>query len=265
MRAFSALLALSCTAVFAQLGRPPVPSASDRSFLVGFQSFGPDLTGHFQGVQDGQPIAVDLDADLGLGKDKTTPGVFLAYEGPRFGLQLSSGTAEYAGDKVLTRDITVNGTTYTATDRVLSHVKLASVEGTWTIKLVRNQAAFLGLDLGVQSWKLDMDVHDQPTAPQTPTSASTSVTAPIPQVGLSGAVKGFQDRVEARAFFHYLGYKSAKYTRSGLDLRLFPLPWLGLRIFLDNGTFDVPKGSIQDDLELKLDRKGGGFGVVVRF
>ncbi|HEX9082830.1 MAG TPA: hypothetical protein VF768_11155 [Holophagaceae bacterium] len=263
MRAIPVVLALCGSALVAQVSQPA--TLSRRSFSFGLQVYGPTLTGHFQGVQNGQPISLDLDSDLGLGKDKTTPGVFFDYQGPRFAFQVGSGTADYRGDRTLKRDITLNGTTYHATDRVLSHVKLASVDGTWTIKLVRSDAAFLGLDLGVQVWKLDLDAHDAPPPPMTATYASTSVTAPIPQFGLSAGVKGFEDRLEAKAFFHYLGYKSAKYTRTGVDVRFFPVHWLGLRAFYDGGSFDVPKGSIKDDLELNLDRKGGGFGAVLRF
>ena len=266
MRTLPFALALSCTAAFAQLGRPATPEPVwTPTFTVGIESFGPTLTGHFQGIQNGQPISLDLDSDLGLSRDKTTPGFFMDYQGPRFGFQLSTGSAEYRGDRILTRDITLNGTTYPATDRVQSHVKLVSVDGTWTIKLVSSQEAFLGLDLGAQVWKLDMDAHDLPTPPLTASAASTSVSAPIPQIGLSGGAKGFGDRLEAKAYVHYLGYKSAKYTRTGFDVRLFPVKWLGLRAFYEDGSFDVPKGSIKDDLELQLDRKGGGFGVMVRF
>lgn len=265
MRALPFLLALCGTAAFAQLGRSPAAPPLDRSFTFGLESYSPDLTGHFQGVQNGQPILLDLDADLGLTRDKTTPGVFLDYQGPRFAFQLSSGSNEYRGDRVLTRNITLNGTTYAASDRVQSYVKLANVEGTWTIKLVRGESAYLGLDLGVQSWKVDLEVHDMPPAPATPTNESTSITAPIPQVGLSTGGRAFEGRLEAKVFIHYLGYKSAKYTRTGVDIRVFPVRWLGLRAFWDGGSFDVPKGSVKDDLELKLDRKGGGFGVVLKF
>ena len=262
------LLSLSASAAFAQLGAPPAPAAAafPRSFTVGAQAFGPTLTGHFQGVQDGQPIRVDLDADLGLGKDKSTAGFFMDYQGPRFAFQLSNGTTEYRGSRVVTRTVTVNGVSYSAGTLVASHVKLASVDGTWTIKLVTDPGGFVGLDLGVQAWTLDMDALGGSAAlPATLVAASTKVSAPIPQVGLSGGLRGFDGMVEAKAYVHYLGYKQAKYTLTGADLRVFPLPWLGLRAFYEAGRFDVPKGSVQDDLELQLDRKGVGFGVVARF
>lgn len=265
MRALPIVLSLCTTAAFAQLGAPSLPvSGLQRTWTLGGQTFGPTLTGHFQGVQDGQPIFVDLDKDLGLGKDKTTPGFFLDYQGPRFAFQISNGTAEYRGDRVVNRTVTVNGTSYTAGTRVLSHVKLASVDGIWTIKFVRESDAWLGIDLGVQAWTLDLDASSAPMV-GSPVASSTRVTAPIPQLGLSGGSRGFNGAVEAKAYVHYLGYKSAKYTLFGADLRVYPVSWFGLRAFYEGGSFDVPRGSVKDDLELKLDRKGVGLGAVVRF
>lgn len=266
MRLLPLSLSFCTTLAFAQLGAPyQGGGAAPRTWTLGAQTFGPTLTGHFQGTQNGQPIAVDLIGDLGLGKDKTTPGFFLDYQGPRFGFQLSSSSAEYRGNRVVTRTVTVDGTDFTAGTQVLSHVKLATVDGIWTIKLVREADAWLGLDLGLQTWTIDMDAASLPTPPATPTSASTSVKAPIPQVGLSGGSRGFNGAVESKAYVHYLGYKKAKYVLYGADLRIYPVRWFGLRAFYEGGTFDVPQGSVKDDLEFKLERKGVGFGAVVRF
>jgi hypothetical protein len=266
MRVLPFALLLSTTLAFAQLGAPNQSgSGFQRTWTLGAQTFGPSLTGHFQGVQDGQPIALDLDSDLGLGKDKTTPGFFLDYQGPRFGFQISSGTAEYRGNRVVNRTVTLNGVSYTAGTQVLSHVKLASTDGIWTIKFVRESDAWLGLDLGAQVWTLDMDATGTFALPATSVAASTRISAPIPQIGLSGGSRGFNGAVESKAYVHYLAYKKAKYTLFGVDLRVFPVRWFGLRAFYEGGSFDVPKGSVKDDLELKLDRKGIGLGAVVRF
>ena len=261
--AFSLLVT---SAAFAQLGAPYRPaSAPERTFTFGVQSYGPSFTGHFNGTQDGQPIALDLEGDLGLGKDKTTPGLFFDYQGPRFAFQVSSGSAEYRGDRVVTRTVTVDGVDYAAGTRVQSHVKLASVDGIWTIKFLRRPDAWLGLDLGVQAWTLDLDAAGTPPLPLTPVASSTTIKAPIPQIGLSGGSRGFNGAVESKAYFHYLGAKGAKYTMLGADLRVFPVRWFGLRVFYEGSTFDVPRGSVKDDLEFRLDRKGVGFGGVVRF
>ena len=157
MRALPIALFLTATAAFAQLGAPYQAQAGpERTWTLGAQTFGPALTGHFQGKQDGQPILVDLDADLGLAKDKATAGFFVDYQGPRFALQVSSGTTEYKGDRLVNRVVTINGTAYAVGSRVQSHVKLAAVDGTWTIKFVSDPTGWLGLDLGVKSWTLDM-------------------------------------------------------------------------------------------------------------
>lgn len=266
MRVLPIALVLCTTAAFAQLGAPYQPASGFPStWTLGAQTFGPALTGRFQGSQDGQPIFVDLEADLGLGKDKATPGFFLDYQGSRFAFQLSSGSAEYLGDRVVTRTVTVDGTSYPIGTRVQSRVKLASVDGTWTIKFSRHPDAWLGLDLGFQAWTLDLDADGLPPAPGTPVRASTRVKAPIPQIGLSGGSRGFNGAVESKAYVHYLAYKRSKYTLFGADVRIFPTRWFGLRAFYDGGRFDVPRGSVKDDLELELDRKGVGFGAVVRF
>jgi hypothetical protein len=256
-------LLLSTATAFAQLGAPPMVAAPDlqRTWTLGGQVYGPTLTGHFNGVLDGQPINLDLNRDLGLAKDKTTPGFFVNYQGPRFAFQVSSGTAEYRGDRALTQSIQMNGQTFSATHEVQSHVKLASVDGIWTIKFVKGSDAWVGLDLGVQVWKIDMDITDVTS----PATASSSVSAPIPQIGLSAGGRGFDGGVEAKAYIHYLSYKQAKYTLMGADLRYFPVRWFGLRAFYEGSTFDVPQGSVKDDLAFNLDRKGGGFGAVFRF
>ncbi len=266
MRALSIALLLSTTFAFAQLGAPTQPTTGfQRTFTLGAQSYGPTLSGHFNGVQDGKPFDVDLKSDLGLGKDKSTPGFFLDYQGPRFGFQVTSGAAEYRGNQMVNRTFTLDGTTYLVGTQVQSHLKLATVDGTWTIKLVTESNAWLGLDLGAQVWTIDMDATGIVPPATTATTASAKVTAPIPQVGLSGGSRGYNGAVESKLYYHYLAYKKAKYTMYGLDLRIFPVRWFGLRAFYEAGNLDVPKGSIKDDLELQLDRKGLGFGAVLRF
>lgn len=264
MRVLPIVLFLCATSAFAQLGAPyPASQGFQPTWTLGAQSYGPTLTGHFEGTQNGRPLFLDLNGDLGLGKDKINPGLFFDYQGPRFGFQVSTGAAEYKGDRTLGRTVTLNGTSYSAGTRLLSHVKLASVDGIWTIKFVREADSWLGFDLGVQTWTLDMDAASTDTA--TPVAASTQVKAPIPQIGLSGGSRGYNGAVESKAYIHYLAYKRAKYTLFGADFRIYPVSWFGLRAFYEGGTFKVPKGSIKDDLDFQLDRKGIGLGAVVRF
>ncbi len=250
---------LAATAAFAQMG-------PGRSVTLGISSFGPTFTGQIEGVQDGQPILMDLEGDLGLAKDKANLGFLFDYQGPRFGFLAQTGGTEYAGDKTITRNVTVDGTTYAAGTRVTSHLKLKTLEGIWTIRFVPLSVFWVGLDLGVESWKLDVDATGVAITPVPgTTTASASVNAPIPQIGLSAGSRIPGGLFEIKGFYHYLGAKGAKYTRGGIDARFFPIPHVGLRAFFETETFDVPKGSLQDDLKLKLDRKGAGFGLVMKF
>lgn len=262
----SALLALlSATAAFAQLGRLPGPEAA-RTYTLGLQVHGPSFTGRLEGLQDGQPIAVDLEGDLGLARDRSRLGLLFDYQGPRFGFLLQSGGTDYAGDHVLTRNVTLDGTTYAAATRITSTLALRTVEGVWTIRFVPLSVAWIGVDLGLQSWKLDLEGTGTALSPVPGIrTAATSVTAPIPQLGLSAGSRLPGGLFEVKGSYRYLGRQGAKYTRTTLDARYFPLPHLGVRAFYDGESFDVPKGSLQDDLLLKLDRKGAGFGLVLRF
>jgi hypothetical protein len=266
MRPLLIVLSLCATSAFAQLGAPSQPAAGfQTTWTLGAQSYGPTLTGHFNGIQNGLPINLDLNSDLGLARDKTTPGFFFDYEGTRFGFQVSTGSADYRGNQAVNQTVNFNNSTYNANTQVQSHVKLASVDGTWTIKLISESDAWLGLDLGAQVWTIDMDATGIDALTQTVTTQSTEVKAPIPQIGLSGGTRGYNGAVEAKAYIHYLGYKSATYTLYGVDLRLFPVSWFGLRAFYEGGSLNVPQGSIKDDLEFKLARKGVGLGAVFRF
>jgi len=266
MRMLPIVLALCATSAFAQLGAPNRgPAAFQSTWTLGAQTYGPSLSGHVLGTQDGKAFLLDLEGDLGLGKDKARPGLFFDYEGPSFAFQVTTGSADYRGDRTLARQITLNGQTFAASTRVQSHMKLASLDGIWTIKFAQEEGAWLGFDVGAQVWTLDLDGTSVPTAPATATAAASQVKATIPQVGLSGGSRGYNGAVETKAYLHYLTYKHATYTLYGVDVRVFPVRWFGLRAFYEAGTLKVPQGSLKDDLDLRLDRKGMGFGAVVRF
>jgi hypothetical protein len=71
--------------------------------------------------------------------------------------------------------------------------------------------------------------------------------------------------VDLRAYYHLLSRSGATYRRAGADVRYFPVRWLGLRANFESEGFDVPRGSIDDQTALSLDKDGLGLGVVFRF
>ena len=253
-----ALLALSPLA--AQDGQMSAPQAGHWNFGVVRQA--PDFTGNY--AKTGES-SWDTDRDLGLSKDKTGVGALLDYEGRRFLLHMATYDQSYVGDKILTQTVTINNQAFAATARLQSQIKLRDYELDWTIKLWRWDAAYIGLDLGFNAWKLDVSaVGTSTSGPVVTQSATDSVTVPIPQIGLS-AGGHFGSSVDFRGYYNLLSRSGASYHRAGVDLRFFPLKWLGVRANFENEGFDVPKGSIGSDTTLHITKNGGGFGVIARF
>lgn len=252
-------------ALFLLASLPLAAQVPERRWSFDLHGLPATMEGNFQGTVDGNAIALDLKNDLALGKDKTKPGLSIEYQGHRFGLALSADEQDYKGNALITRPVTLNGTTYQVNTRVDSQIKLKSYDLNWTIRALTWEQAWIGVDLGIHGWDLDMSVTGTEQTTLQPRSAAEKITVPIPQLGLSLGGKAFGDRMVGRASFHLLKYKDATYHRWQGDLRYFPLPWVGLRAFLDSETFDVPKGSIKDDLVFNVDHNGAGFGVVFRF
>jgi len=238
----------------------------DRTFQFDVHRVGPTFEGHFKGVQDGKPLVVDLQSDFGLQKETTKMGFGLEYQGPRFAVEVSGGEQDYKGHNYIQRDVQINGTTFHAGAVVDSTVKLKDYTFNWTIRAFTWPQFWIGIDLGARVWDLNMtaSAYEPPTTATIP-PVTEKVPLPIPQVGLSTGFNAFDRRIIGKAYYHLLSAKGATYRHSGADLRVFPVKWLGVRVFTATENLDVPNGSIQDDLEVKLDRQGTGFGVVVRF
>ena len=245
---------------------PLLGSDSDRSFQFDVHRIGPTFEGHFKGVQDGKPLLVDLQGDFGIQKEATKVGLGLEYQGPRFGVEFSAEEQDYQGHRFIQRDIQVNGSTFRAGALVDSTVKVKGYTFNWTIRALKWPQFWIGVDLGARIWDLDMTASAlEPLTTAYIPPVSQKVPLPIPQIGLSSGFNAFEQRLVARGYYHLLTYKGASYTHVGADLRFFPVKWLGLRVFTDVEKLEVPNKSIKDDLEVRLDRQGTGFGVVVRF
>lgn len=261
MRPISIVLALAAASLAAQA------PASGRHWSLGLLRLSPDLNGSAFFKDGSQTSSFDLQRDLALDKDTTTLGFTGAYEGPRFMVLLQSGAQSYRGRNTLTRQVTVDGTTYDVGTDLSSRLKLQATELTWVIKVLRSDWAYLGADLGVNAWKLDVDAtgtYNTDSGPATD-RASDSMSAPIPQIGLSSGVHFPGGFGGLRASYHLLKRGDATYHRTGIEGTAYPLRWLGVRVFHETESVDIPQGSLSDDVALDVSRKGTGFGVVVRF
>jgi len=258
MRALPALALLSVLPLAAQ-----VPASR---WTFGLHHFSPTFDGRVLDTSD-TSNNWDLKQDFAIGKDRATPGIFLSYDGPRFGLLLSMDGQTYKGAQRLVRSVTVDNVTFPSGTDLRSEVELKAFDLAWTIRLFRWEQAWIGLDLGAHSWSLEVQADGQTQVGPSLVSgrATESATVPIPQLGVSAGGHFLEDRAVVRASVRWLGAKGASYTRFGVDARYYVTPWLGLRAFFDTQAFDAPRGSLDDDKEMRLDRSGAGFGLVARW
>jgi hypothetical protein len=254
---------LSLVSLMLATALPVLAQGAESHWYLDVHRFTPSLSGDIQGTSGGNAFNVDLQNDLALVKDKTKLGFGLEYQGTRFGLELSRDEQDYVGSNTLQRSITINGQTYAANTLVNSSFKATNNNLNWTIRACKWPQFWLGVDLGARATQIDMDVNG--SADATTTSVSYKTTLPVPQVGPSLGFTGFRGRLVGRASYHLLAYKGCTYSHSAIDLRVFPISWLGVMVFADAEHFRVPQGSIKSDLDLTLDRSGTGLGIVARF
>jgi len=219
-RPFATAPTKSIPSLLALLAALPVcAQEAQRYWYFDVHRFTPDLTGHFQGVSNGSPIDVDFRDDLALKRDSSSIGASLEYQGPRFGLQLSTDAQTYAGLNTVNKAITIQGQTYQANTLVSSRVKATNTNFDWTIRCLAWPQFWLGVDLGARFTVLKLDASGGNAFSGVNGSASYKATLPIPQLGPSLGFTAFDDRLVGRGMLHMLAFKGATYTHLGADLR----------------------------------------------
>ena len=249
------------------LAVPLAAQISGGKWSFGVYSATPELTGYYRD-SGGLQTYFDIQDDFKLEKDKMGLGIHVDYSGNRFGFSLDYGYNDYAGQSRINRVIQMGGYNFPVGMDVTSALKNTAFEISWTTKVLRWNQAWLGVDVGIQGWYLDIQANGTPADhifQYVDTEANEVYTVPIPQLGVSGGFQGLKDRLALVGKAHFLAYKGAKYTRLVADARYYFLPWLGVRAFVESQSLDAPDSSIIEDIEVKLDRNGFGFGVVGRW
>jgi len=221
---------------------------------------------------DGSQTNFDSQKDFGLKTNKMGLGARIDYMGPRGGFQLDVGVHDFAGQNRLTEPTDVGGETFEAGADVTSSIKNTTIDITGTIKVLRFEHFWLGIDLGLQAWVMQVRAEAKEVSPMPRPGeddenrqASYLLPLPLPQVGLSFGVKAFGSSLELRGKAHLLAYSGAKYTNFAADARYYFLSWLGARAFVENQRIDIPYGSVTDDMEARIDNNRFGFGVALRW
>ena len=261
-----ATTALACLMMAAPLaGQAP----SGKKWSFGLYGDAPGLGMYLRQLEDNSQTKFDAKKDLGLKSDKLGLGARIDYLGPRGGFQLDIGFHDFAGHRRMTEPTDVGGQTFEEGTDVTSSLKNTTVDITGTIKILRFEHFWLGVDLGLQAWWMQVRAEAKNTSAahreDDDGPVSYSLPLPIPQLGLSCGAKAFGDALEFRGRVHFLAYSGATYTLFAADARYYFLPWLGARAFVENQRFDVPFGSIQEDMEARIDNNRFGVGVALRW
>lgn len=244
---------------------PVLGQGAERHWYADVHWFRPSLDGHYDDLSGSNPIQVDLKDDLGLGRTGNHVGFGLEYQGPRFGLEFSRDQQDYAGQQRVTRDITIDNQTFQANTTVASTLKATRTDLNWTIRVFKGPSFWAGLDLGARALETEISATGVQPSTALVVTANYKTTFPVPQFGPSLGFVAAGGRLVGRARFHFLAYKGSTYNNFGADLRYFPISWLGVRAFVEDERFKVPKDSIKSGMDARLDRSGFGFGVVARF
>jgi hypothetical protein len=261
-----ATIALACLMAAAPLAGQ---ATSGKKWSFGLYGDTPGLGLYLHQLEDGSQTNFDAKKDLGLKSNGLGLGARIDYLGPRGGFQLDVGFHDFAGQRRMTEPTDVGGTTFEQGTEVTSSLKNTMVDFTGTIKVLRFEHFWLGIDLGLQAWVMQVQAEAKNTSTAQREDddgpVSYSLPLPIPQLGLSCGAKALDNALEFRGRVHLLAYSGATYTLFAADARYYFLPWLGARAFVENQRFDVPFGSVQDDLEARIDNNRFGIGLSLRW
>lgn len=253
-------------AILALLGAlPALAQGSEKHWYADLHWYRPSLEGHYDDVSGSNPVSVDLKDDLALARKGTHAGFGVEYQGPRFGVEFSRNAQDYAGLNQINRNVVINGQTFTANSVVSSTVKLTETTLNWTIRCFARPEFWIGLDLGARALETEIRASGVNALTGVRAEATYKTTLPVPQIGPSLGFVAAGGRVVGRAGYHLLAYKGASYNQFGADLRFFPISWLGVRAFAEVERTRVPRDSIKDQMDARLDRSGLGLGIVARF
>ena len=160
----------------------------------------PKLTGNAQTTTNGVPdTRFDVKDTLGM-KDENFPfgEAFLRFGGTT--LRIGYTQLKFDGNKQLTQTVVFNGTTYSASDNVISSLDMKMLDGEVQFDLLRPDVGIAGFNIGLI---LKVKYVDGKVELRSVSQGTTlkDFKAPIPMVGVAAGAGFLKDliRVDARA------------------------------------------------------------------
>lgn len=235
-----------------------IPAAA---FEIGVRGYywAPGLSGNLK-VDGGGLVGTTFDVEDDLGMGSESYPVIEAFVGlGNHHLSISYYSADYDGSKTLTKNITFNGTTFTAGTLVNANLKYDVYDFMYQYDLLDLENILAGGSLGLVG---KIKLFDGSTSIRSSgQSANVDFSAPIPMLGLNLHVGLLADILEARLLVTGIGYSSNNILdcQADLSFTMFPLIDIhgGYRLF--NINFDM------DDVEADYKTSGPYVAVTISF
>ncbi|MGD8513008.1 MAG: hypothetical protein PVG85_03575 [Deltaproteobacteria bacterium] len=237
-----------------------MPSQGFEAGLRGDYWF-PELSGDLSVDAEGiTGTSLDLETDLGL-DDESYPVVEAFVGLGNHHLRGRYYNADYSGTKILTEDITFNGETYAAGERITSSLEydvydvmyqydlldLENVAAGFTLGLVGRVEVFDG-DVEIKSETLDKIERE-------------SFTAAVPMLGLNLHVGILADWLEGRVLATGMSYGDGTLFDGQAEVSFTPFPFLDIHGGYRLLTIDLDV----DDVELNYDNGGPYVALTIGF
>lgn len=235
------------------------PALADElvSLKAGYLTLSPE--GEFAVFSNGIGTKIDMEEELGFDDSEELMAEAALQLGP-FRLTAGYLPLRFAGDGPLSRDVTFNGETFSASTLVDSEVEidLYDLGLTWFLVNLDDLPVRLqlGPELSVKFVDADLSVEDRSSGIR----ESDSVSAPVPTVGLRARV-GLADFLALVGRVGYVEYDGNSFFDGDAQLEFSPLPLVGL--FAGYRYFDLDVD--ESDVFLDVNFEGPYGGAFVRF
>jgi len=228
-----------------------MPSQAFEACLRGDYWF-PELSGDLRVDAEGiTGTSLDLESDLGL-DDESYPvvGAFVGLGNHH--LRGRYYNADYSGTRILTEDITFNGETYAADERITSSLEYDVYDFMYQYDLLDFENVLAGFTLGIVGRVEVFDGDVEIRSETVDKVERESFTAAVPMVGLSLHIGLLADWLEGRVLATGMSYSDGTLFDGQAEVSFTPFPFMDIHGGYRFLAMDVDV----DDVEFNYDNVG---------
>ncbi len=203
---------------------------------------------------------LNLKESLGV-KDESFPSFEVFVGHGRHHLNVAYTPMAYSGSTPLTRDITFNGRTFTASSKVDTDLKLRMFDLEYRYTLLDFENLAVGFSFDAIGQVKYIDGEARINAPAANVGAAGKFRAPMLMVGLGAHVGLLRNLLEARVKATGMAYSNSHLYEALADLSLTPFPFLDIHIGYKMIRLKIDQG----DVFLNTEFSGPYVGLTVSF